>query len=166
VISKANQYARDHGLAPFVSDYLLRRALRACPGQVVQAVPNPLQVIYQGRWSAAVRDLERDLLPMCREEGMAIAPWGAIGQGRFQRKADQGKSKDGRSAQKLSEDEIKVSAALEKVADELKVESITAVATAYVMSKVSGAIGHSVTVGRETLLLLGRQRRGVIERQS
>ncbi|RSH95711.1 hypothetical protein EHS25_000803 [Saitozyma podzolica] len=109
VISKANQYARDHGLAPFV--------------------------IYQGRWSAAVRDLERDLLPMCREEGMAIAPWGAIGQGRFQRKADQGKSKDGRSAQKLSEDEIKVSAALEKVADELKVESITAVATAYVMSK-------------------------------
>lgn len=79
---------------------------------------------------------------MCREEGMAIAPWGAIGQGRFQRKADQGKSKDGRSAQKLSEDEIKVSAALEKVADDLKVESITAVATAYVMSKVSGANGY------------------------
>lgn len=94
-------------------------------------------MIYQGRWSAAVRDLERDLLPMCREEGMAIAPWGAIGQGRFQRKADFGKSKDGRSAQKLSDEEVKVSAALEKVADDLGVESITAVALAYVMAKVS-----------------------------
>lgn len=87
---------------------------------------------------------------------MAIAPWGAIGQGRFQRKADQGKSKDGRSAQKLSEDEIKVSAALEKVADDLKVESITAVATAYVMSKVSGAAAPRSR----------SQWRGVIERQS
>lgn len=109
VISRANEYARNHGLAPFV--------------------------IYQGRWSAAARDIERDILPMCLTEGMAIAPWGALGQGRFQRKADVGKSKDGRSATKLSENEIKVSAALEKVADELKVENITAVALAYVMSK-------------------------------
>jgi aryl-alcohol dehydrogenase-like predicted oxidoreductase len=80
--------------------------------------------------------MERDLLPMCREEGMAIAPWGAIGQGRFQRKADVGKSKDGRSAQKPTDDEAKVSAALEVVADELGVESITAVALAYTMAKV------------------------------
>ena len=72
---------------------------------------------------------------MCISEGLAIAPWGAIGQGRFQRKADFGKSKDGRSAVKLSEAEIKVSEALEKVADDLKVDSITAVALAYVMAK-------------------------------
>lgn len=67
-------------------------------------------MIYQGRWSAAARDIERDILPMCLTEGMAIAPWGALGQGRFQRKADVGKSKDGRSATKLSENEIKVRA--------------------------------------------------------
>lgn len=72
---------------------------------------------------------------MCISEGMGIAPWGAIGQGRFQRKKDQGKSTTGRSAVKLNDTEIKVSAALEKVADTLKVESVTAVALAYVMAK-------------------------------
>jgi aryl-alcohol dehydrogenase-like predicted oxidoreductase len=72
---------------------------------------------------------------MCISEGMGIAPWGAIGQGRFQRKADQGKSKDGRSAKPLDEEEKKVSAALESMADQLGVKSVTAVALAYVMSK-------------------------------
>jgi aryl-alcohol dehydrogenase-like predicted oxidoreductase len=94
-----------------------------------------LKVLYQGRWSVKDRDIERDLLPMCISEGMGIAPWGAIGQGSFQRKADQGKSKDGRSAKELSEEEKTVSAALEKVADELKIESVTAVALAWCMSK-------------------------------
>lgn len=109
VISRANEYARAHGLAPFV--------------------------LYQGRWSPAARDIERDLLPMVRSEGMGIAPWGTIGQGKFQRKKDQGQSKDGRSAQPLTENEVKVSAALEKVADELKVESVTSVALAWVIAK-------------------------------
>lgn len=72
---------------------------------------------------------------MCISEGMGIAPWGAIGAGAFQRKADQGKSKDGRSAKELNENEIKVSAALEKVADEMGIESVTAVALAWCMSK-------------------------------
>ena len=67
------------------------------------------QVIYQGRWSAAARDIERDILPMCISEGLGIAPWGALGQGRFQRKAHQGKSKDGRSARQLTDRELKVS---------------------------------------------------------
>lgn len=35
----------------------------------------------------------------------------------------------------MSEDEKKVSAALERVADELKIESVTAVALAWCMSK-------------------------------
>ena len=64
VVSKANQYARDHGLRQFS--------------------------VYQGRWSAADRDFERDIIPMCRDEGMALAPWGALGGGHF---------KDGRAAQ-------------------------------------------------------------------
>ncbi|CAD6569009.1 MAG: hypothetical protein TREMPRED_004995 [Tremellales sp. Tagirdzhanova-0007] len=127
VVSRANEYARNHGLAPFV--------------------------IYQGRWSASSRDIERDILPMCLSEGMAIAPWGAIGQGRFQRKADIGKSKDGRSSGKLTEDEVKVSAALEQVADELKVENITAVALAYVMSKYPYV--YPIVGGRKTEHLKG-----------
>lgn len=43
VVSKANQYARDHGLRQFC--------------------------VYQGRWNAASRDFEREIIPMCRDEG-------------------------------------------------------------------------------------------------
>jgi aryl-alcohol dehydrogenase-like predicted oxidoreductase len=43
VVSKANQYARDHGKSPFV--------------------------IYQGAWNIMLRDLERDIVPMARSEG-------------------------------------------------------------------------------------------------
>lgn len=45
VVSKANQYARDHGLRQFC--------------------------VYQGRWSAASRDFEREIIPMCRDEGVS-----------------------------------------------------------------------------------------------
>lgn len=37
--------------------------------------------VYQGQWSAADRDFERDILPMARDEGMALAPWGVLGGG-------------------------------------------------------------------------------------
>jgi aryl-alcohol dehydrogenase-like predicted oxidoreductase len=43
VVSKANQYARDHGKTPFV--------------------------IYQGAWNVMLRDFERDIIPMARSEG-------------------------------------------------------------------------------------------------
>lgn len=38
--------------------------------------------VYQGQWSAAERDFERDILPMARDEGMALAPWGVLGGGK------------------------------------------------------------------------------------
>lgn len=44
IISKANEYARQKGLTPFS--------------------------VYQGQWSAAKRDAEREILPMCKEEDM------------------------------------------------------------------------------------------------
>ena len=49
IVSKANQYARDHALRQFV--------------------------VYQGKWSAADRDFERDIIHMCAAEGMGLAPW-------------------------------------------------------------------------------------------
>lgn len=55
VVVKANCYAREHGLRPFS--------------------------VYQGRFSAQTRDLERDIIPMCKEEGMAIQAWGVMGNG-------------------------------------------------------------------------------------
>ena len=40
--------------------------------------------IYQGRWNVILRDMEREIIPMARHFGMAIAPWDAIGGGKRQ----------------------------------------------------------------------------------
>jgi aryl-alcohol dehydrogenase-like predicted oxidoreductase len=105
VVSKANQYARDHGLRQFS--------------------------VYQGQWSAAGRDFERDIIPMARDEGMALAPWGSLGGGMF--KTEEQRKQGGRAVQP-SEKHVKVSQALEAVAKR-KNTIITSVALAYVMHK-------------------------------
>ncbi|KAL9113132.1 MAG: hypothetical protein Q9227_002744 [Pyrenula ochraceoflavens] len=107
IVSKANQYARDHGLRQFV--------------------------VYQGLWSAAQRDFEREIIPMCRAEGMGLAPWGALGGGNFKNE-EQRKSDEGRKTRPASEAQITISKVLEKIAKE-KGSIITSVAMAYVMHK-------------------------------
>ncbi|KAF7558894.1 hypothetical protein G7046_g5254 [Stylonectria norvegica] len=115
IVSAANTYAAAHGKTPFV--------------------------IYQGRWNILLRDMEREIIPMARRFGMAIAPWDALGGGKFQtKKALEERAKQGEGLRDLfgsgqSEDEAKMSVALEKVVKELGTESLTAVALAYVMSK-------------------------------
>ena len=112
VVSKANQYARDHGLRGFV--------------------------VYQGLWSAANRDFERDILHMVRDEGMGIAPWGALGGGNFKtsaQRAEMEKNKEqGRMSWRESPNHAKVTDVLEKIA-QAKNTLITSVALAYVMHK-------------------------------
>lgn len=115
VVAAANCYARASGKTPFS--------------------------IYQGRWNVLRRDLEREILPMARHFGMAIAPWDSIGGGKFQSKTQlEARQKAGESLRAIgpaaqSEDEVRVSEALEKVAAEHGVESVTTIALAYVMSK-------------------------------
>lgn len=106
VVSKANEYARNHGLRQFS--------------------------VYQGRWSAASRDFEREIIPMTKAEGMGLAPWGALGGGAF-RTEEQRKSQEGRKVQ-ASEAQIKISRVLEKIANR-KDTIITSIALAYVMHK-------------------------------
>ncbi|PWY66367.1 Aldo/keto reductase [Aspergillus sclerotioniger CBS 115572] len=110
VVVKANDYARAHGLRPFS--------------------------VYQGRWNAGFRDLEREIIPMCRDQGMAIAPWAPLGQGKF--KSAEARSNEAEAgsarASNLTEDDIKVSDALEKVAKR-KGTTLHAIALAYVMHK-------------------------------
>ena len=108
VVSKANEYARGHGLHPFV--------------------------VYQGRWSAANRDFEREILAMCAAEGMGLMPWGVLGGGKFKSEKQREASKDEGRQGEPSEKDIKVSAALEEVANS-KGATITGVALAYVMHK-------------------------------
>ena len=108
IVSKANEYARQQGLTQFS--------------------------VYQGHWSAAVRDFERDIIPMCESEGMALAPWGALGRGRFMSAEDFAHKTDGRKMGGQTEHVLRVSAALEKVA-KAKGTLITSIALAYVRYK-------------------------------
>lgn len=116
IVSSANRYAREHGLAQFV--------------------------IYQGRWNVIQRDFERDILDLARHEGMALAPWNVLGGGKFQTKEQvEERKKQGEGLRSMmgndqqSEEEEKISAALEKIRAEVGGKSITAVALAYVLQK-------------------------------
>ncbi|GIJ89550.1 putative aryl-alcohol dehydrogenase aad14 [Aspergillus pseudoviridinutans] len=115
IVTAANLYARAHGKTPFS--------------------------IYQGRWNVMLRDFEREIIPMARHFGMALAPWDVLGGGKFktkeeieQRKA-QGVGLRSILTPEQSEGEAAMSVALEKVAKEHGIKSLTAVALAYVMAK-------------------------------
>jgi aryl-alcohol dehydrogenase-like predicted oxidoreductase len=113
VVSKANEYARSHGLRGFS--------------------------VYQGNWAADKRDFERDIIPMCINEGLGLCPWGALGGGNYKTDAQRASS-DGRNPEKMGrqvpESAIKVSKVLEKIAAAKGIEGqLTSVALAYVMHK-------------------------------
>ncbi|WVQ63504.1 uncharacterized protein L199_001657 [Kwoniella botswanensis] len=96
VVSQANEYARNHGLSQFV--------------------------VYQGAWSLAQRDLERDIIPMARANGMSIAPWNALGGGKFktpQEIEERKKAGTLRAGMEPTPDQVKAAEALKEVADEL-----------------------------------------------
>jgi aryl-alcohol dehydrogenase-like predicted oxidoreductase len=115
IVAAANTYAREHGKTQFS--------------------------VYQGRWNIMARDFERDIIPMARHFGMALAPWDVVGGGKFQSKKQiEERKKQGEGLRSFmgpdqTEQQAKVSAALEKVANEHGIQSLTAVALAYVMQK-------------------------------
>ena len=107
MVSKANQYAKDHGKTPFC--------------------------VYQGNWSILERSFERDIIPMARSEGLALAPWGVLGGGKIRTNAEEARRKE--SGEKgrvvLSPDwertpeQKKVCDVLEEIGKEVGTESIT-----------------------------------------
>ncbi|KAH9975188.1 Aldo/keto reductase [Russula compacta] len=117
VVSKANQYAKNHGKTPFS--------------------------VYQGKWSVLERSFERDIIPMARAEGLALAPWDVLGGGKIRSDAEEARRREsgekGRTMFKpeweRTEEERKVCLVLEQIAKEIGAESITSVAIAYVMHK-------------------------------
>ncbi|TFK27752.1 arylalcohol dehydrogenase [Coprinopsis marcescibilis] len=118
IVAKANQYAKDHGLTQFS--------------------------VYQGRWSILDRSFERDIIPMARMEGMALAPWGVLGFGKLRTDADEeARLKSGENGRTFyigpnwqrNDAEKAASRALEKVAKEVGAKSLSSVAIAYVMQK-------------------------------
>ncbi|KAI0662157.1 aryl-alcohol dehydrogenase [Cubamyces menziesii] len=118
VVSRANTYARLTGKTPFV--------------------------IYQGAWSVLQRDLEREIIPMVKAEGMAIAPWNVLAAGKIRTDAEEEeRRKTGEKGRTImdprwerNEREKKVAKVLEEVASQVGASNIQAVAIAYVMQKV------------------------------
>ena len=122
VVSQGNQYARDHGKSRFV--------------------------IYQGAWNVMTRSFERDIIPMTRNHGMALAPWNVLAGGRLRSDDEEERRRiTGEKGRMISndrwertEDERKMSLVLESIAKDIgnsiaKEVSLTAVAIAYVMQK-------------------------------
>ncbi|KAF4612973.1 hypothetical protein D9613_010911 [Agrocybe pediades] len=117
VVAKANQYARDHGLTPFV--------------------------VYQGNWNIMDRELEREVIPMARNEGLAIAPWGVLAGGKIRTDAEEERRRQtgekGRTifdpSWERNDREKAVCKVLEKVAADIGAKHITSVAIAYLMHK-------------------------------
>lgn len=129
VISKANQYANDHGKTPFA--------------------------IYQGHWNVLDRKFEREFIPMARSEGVytqflsllvassdvhfqqgwrshLLACLVLRGCGQTRRKPDV-KRRTRKAEWKRDEKERAVSNVLKEIGKEVGTEHITAVAVAYVM---------------------------------
>jgi len=116
IVSKANMYAKMAGKTPFV--------------------------IYQGSWSILERDFEREIIPLAYEEGLALAPFNVLAGGKIRSDAEEEKriqsGEKGRQMfgdWKRTEEQKKICKALEQVAEEVGVQSITSVAIAYVMQK-------------------------------
>ncbi|EON63922.1 hypothetical protein W97_03150 [Coniosporium apollinis CBS 100218] len=107
VVVKANEFARKNGFTPFS--------------------------IYQGRWNAAFRDMEAEIIPMCEDQGLAIVPWAALGGGQLM-SAEQRKQKEqdpgARKPRGLTENDVKISEVLEQIA-RTKSTTLQAVALAY-----------------------------------
>ncbi|KAH9980672.1 NADP-dependent oxidoreductase domain-containing protein [Russula compacta] len=116
IVSKANQYAKDHGKTPFS--------------------------IYHGKWSVLDRSFERDIIPMARAEGLALAPWDVLGGGKIRSDAEEARRREnGEKSRTIlnpggeRKEERKACLILEQVAKEVGVESVTAVAIAYLLHK-------------------------------
>ncbi|KAI8823179.1 NADP-dependent oxidoreductase domain-containing protein [Fimicolochytrium jonesii] len=106
IVSAANTYAKAHNLAPFV--------------------------VYQGKWNVEERDLERDIIPMVKHFGMAIAPWSVLGAGRY--KKDEAPAREGTPFFKKHDTHDAMVSALDSIAAELNATRMQ-VCIAYVIKK-------------------------------
>lgn len=117
----------------------------ACNTYAMQSHQTPFSV-YQGRWSVLQRSVEHDIVPMCRHFGMALTAWEVVGAGKLQTRTQmEERRKNGEKLRSLhgadqTEDEQRMSEALEKVATELKASgqgdfSIAAIAIAFIIRR-------------------------------
>ncbi|KAJ7191436.1 NADP-dependent oxidoreductase domain-containing protein [Mycena pura] len=138
--------------------YLVRRFRPGIPDTPAWIVSQADQAL--GKWSLLERSFEREIIPMARAHGLALTPWDVLASGKIRTDAEEearrASGEKGRTifrpGWERSEDERKMSHALEKVAAEVGAKSIQAVAIAYVMQKVPYCF--PIVGGRKTEHLL------------
>ncbi|KAK9846064.1 hypothetical protein WJX84_004604 [Apatococcus fuscideae] len=93
-VSRCNALAERHGWSPFVC--------------------------YQGKHNIGDRDMERDIIPMCREMGLGVAPWSVLGAGKFTGRFKRGEQEKeaGRSNVQMSDNDWAISDVVHEVANE------------------------------------------------
>ena len=79
------------------------------------------------------RSFDRDIIPMARAEGLALAPWDVLGGGKIRSDAEEARRREtGEQGRTLfgswerTEEERKVCLVLEQIAKEVGAESVTA----------------------------------------
>lgn len=94
------------------------------------------------RWNLMDRSFERDIIPMARHFGLALAPWSVLAAGHLQSKKQmEERKKNGEGLRNFlgggdqTEEEERFSTVLSEIAEAHGIESVTAIALAYVMSK-------------------------------
>lgn len=75
--------------------------------------------------------MERDILPMCRQFGMAVVAYDAIAGGKLRSKKQLENGDRQAIGKEMTETEVKVSDALTRVAEEHGIESPAAIALAW-----------------------------------
>ncbi|KAF7364676.1 Aryl-alcohol dehydrogenase [Mycena venus] len=115
-VVKANDYAKANGKTPFV--------------------------VFQVAYSVLQRDIEREILPMCRHEGIALTLFRVVGGGKIRSDAEEERRRTsgekGRAAfgsWERTADEKRMCDALEVVATQVGAKHITAIAIAYTLHK-------------------------------
>ncbi|KAL4251027.1 Aryl-alcohol dehydrogenase [NADP(+)] [Abortiporus biennis] len=103
----------------------------------------PQQSQYTGAWNILSRDFEREIIPMAKSFGMALAPWNVLAGGKIRTDEEEKRRREtGEKGRTIfgpewerTETEVAISKALEKVAAEVGAKTINAVAIAYVLQK-------------------------------
>lgn len=106
-------------------------------------------VVYQGMLNALMRDFERELFPICRNEGMGLASYGVLNHGPLQTEEgfkEKEKHNPGRKFVPLSDRDSTILEALEQSRTGIPLLHL---ALAYIMQKTPFAFADVSEIGED-----------------
>jgi len=78
-------------------------------------------ICYQGKYHLGERDVEREILPMCREMGLGFVSWGILGQGKYTGRYKKGEGDTGgeRKWLKMTDRDYDIAEVVQQIAKEV-----------------------------------------------